>query len=189
LGAAIMPYEALALRLDPKAVAALIESVGAAAAPVRPGANASAPPAAAAQASSAAAPASPAVARASPAVAPAGPAAANGLAAPISIDEFARLDLRVAKIVSAALVEGSDKLLKLRVDLGEFGEREIFSGIRSAYDPANLVGRLTVVVANLEPRKMRFGISAGMVLAAGAGGKDIFLLTPDSGADPGMRIK
>ncbi len=95
----------------------------------------------------------------------------------------------MARILSAGFVEGSDKLLKLRVDLGEDGEREIFSGIRSAYDPATLVGRLTVVVANLEPRKMRFGVSAGMVLAAGAGGKDIFLLTPDAGAGPGMRIK
>ena len=84
---------------------------------------------------------------------------------------------------------GSDKLLKLRVDLGEFGEREILSGIRSAYDPASLVGRLTVVVANLEPRKMRFGVSSGMVLAAGAGGAEIFLLAPDHGASAGMRIK
>jgi methionyl-tRNA synthetase len=107
----------------------------------------------------------------------------------ISIEDFARIDLRVAKILVAEYVAGSDKLLKLRVDLGEFGEREILSGIRGAYDPASLVGRLTVVVANLEPRKMRFGISAGMVLAAGAGGKEIFLLTPDHGASAGMRIK
>jgi methionyl-tRNA synthetase len=116
----------------------------------------------------------------------------NGEAAPIAaaigIEDFARIDLRVAKIVAAEAVAGSDKLIKLRVDLGAAGEREIFSGIRSAYDPATLVGRLTVVVANLEPRKMRFGISAGMVLAAGDG-QGIFLLTPDSGASPGLRIK
>jgi len=158
LDAVIRPYEALALRLDPKAVAALIE-------PVVDTTPPSAPPA------------------------PPAPSAPSGMAGPISIEDFARLDLRVAKILTADFVAGSDKLLKLRVDLGEHGEREIFSGIRGAYDPANLVGRLTVVVANLEPRKMRFGISAGMVLAAGAGGKDIFLLTPDSGAGPGMRIK
>jgi methionyl-tRNA synthetase len=176
LGAAIRPYEALAVRLDPKAVAALIEPAGDAspAAAAGPGAPAGAAPAGAVPPAK---------------TAPAAPAAPSGMAGPISIEDFARVDLRVAQILSADFVAGSDKLLKLRVDLGEFGEREIFSGIRSAYDPATLVGRLTVVVANLEPRKMRFGISAGMVLAAGAGGKDIFLLTPDSGAGPGMRIK
>jgi methionyl-tRNA synthetase len=107
----------------------------------------------------------------------------------IGIDDFAKLDLRVAKIVSAETVEGADKLLKLTVDLG--GEtRTLFAGIRSAYDPAQLVGRLTVVVANLAPRKMRFGISEGMVLAAsGDQGPGVFLLAPDSGAQPGMRVK
>ena len=77
----------------------------------------------------------------------------------------------------------------LRLDVGELGEREIFAGIRAAYDPEDLAGRLIVVVANLEPRKMRFGVSAGMMLAAGPGGKDIFILSPDSGAAPGMRVK
>jgi len=86
-------------------------------------------------------------------------------------------------------VEGADKLLKLGVDLGEGGQRTIFAGIRSAYDPAQLVGRHVVVVANLAPRKMRFGTSEGMVLAAGPGGKDIFLLSPDQGAEPGMKVK
>jgi len=107
----------------------------------------------------------------------------------VSIDEFGKLDLRVAKIVSAETVEGADKLLKLTVDLG--GEtRTLFAGIRSAYDPAQLVGRLTVVVANLAPRKMRFGTSEGMVLAAsGDQGPGVFLLAPDSGAQPGMRVK
>jgi len=107
----------------------------------------------------------------------------------ISIDDFLRVDLRVARVVNADLVPGADKLLKLRVDLGELGERELFAGIRAAYDPASLAGRLIVVVANLEPRKMRFGTSEGMMLAAGPGGKDIFILSPDTGATPGMRIK
>jgi methionyl-tRNA synthetase len=91
--------------------------------------------------------------------------------------------------VSADLIAGADKLLKLRVDVGELGQREIFAGIRAAYEPASLVGRLIVVVANLEPRKMRFGISEGMMLAAGPGGKDIFVLSPDTGAAAGMRVK
>jgi methionyl-tRNA synthetase len=107
----------------------------------------------------------------------------------ISIDDFLRVDLRVAKVLNAELVAGADKLLKLRVDLGELGQREILAGIRAAYDHATLVGRLIVVVANLEPRKMRFGTSEGMMLAAGPGGKEIFVLSPDTGATPGMRIK
>ena len=107
----------------------------------------------------------------------------------ISIDEFLRIDLRVAKVVSAEQVAGADKLLKLRLDVGELGVREIFAGIRAAYDPATLNGRLIVVVANLEPRKMRFGVSEGMMLAAGPGGTDIFVLSPDAGAVPGMRVK
>jgi methionyl-tRNA synthetase len=107
----------------------------------------------------------------------------------ISIDEFLRIDLRVAKVLSAEHVAGADKLLKLRLDVGELGEREIFAGIRNAYEPATLNGRLIVVVANLEPRKMRFGLSEGMMLAAGPGGADIFVLSPDAGAAPGMRVK
>jgi len=107
----------------------------------------------------------------------------------ISIDEFLRVDLRVARVVTAEYVAGADKLLKLRLDVGELGEREIFAGIRAAYEPAVLIGRMIVVVANLEPRKMRFGVSAGMMLAAGPGGADIFVLSPDAGATPGMRVK
>jgi len=107
---------------------------------------------------------------------------------PIGIDEFAKVDLRIARIEEAHAVEGADKLLRLVVDLG--GERRsVFAGIRQAYAPEQLVGRLTVLVANLEPRKMRFGTSEGMVLAAGPGGKDIFLLAPDTGAVPGMKVK
>jgi methionyl-tRNA synthetase len=107
----------------------------------------------------------------------------------ISIDDFLRVDLRVAKILNAELVAGADKLLKLTLDVGELGTRSVFAGIRAAYEPASLVGRLIVVVANLEPRKMRFGVSEGMMLAAGPGGKEIFVLSPDSGAAPGMRVK
>ncbi len=110
------------------------------------------------------------------------------LAPMIQFDDFAKLDLRVARIVSAEHVEGADKLVKLQLDLG-FESRQVFAGIKSAYDPADLVGRLTVMVANLAPRKMRFGMSEGMVMAAGPGGSDIFLLTPDDGATPGMQVK
>ena len=109
------------------------------------------------------------------------------LAPQITIDDFAKIDLRVAKIVNAEHVEGAEKLLKLELDLG-FEQRHVFAGIKSAYKPEDLIGRLTVMVANLAPRKMKFGMSEGMVCAAGPGGKDIFLLTPDSGAKPGMRI-
>jgi methionyl-tRNA synthetase len=108
---------------------------------------------------------------------------------PISIDDFLRIDLRVARVLEADLIAGADKLLKLRLDVGELGERQILAGIRAAYEPKSLVGRLIVVVANLEPRRMRFGTSEGMMLAAGPGGADIFVLSPDAGASPGMRVK
>ncbi|MGA2188377.1 MAG: methionine--tRNA ligase [Steroidobacteraceae bacterium] len=176
LGTAILPYEALATRLDPKDVARLVEpeagASGAAAAPPAPSTvppRLVTPPGASDSATLAAA------------------AAVEGNL--ISIDDFLRVDLRVARVLAADLIAGADKLLKLRVDLGELGERDLFAGIRSAYDPQSLVGRLIVVVANLEPRKMRFGVSEGMMLAAGPGGKDIFVLSPDSGAAPGMRVK
>ena len=117
-----------------------------------------------------------------------GPLAEDPIAETIEFGDFAKLDLRVAKIVEADHVEGADKLLRLKLDLG--GEtRQVFAGIKSGYAPGDLVGRLTVMVANLAPRKMRFGVSEGMVLAAGPGGKDIWLLSPDQGAQPGMRIK
>ncbi|CDZ76326.1 Methionine--tRNA ligase [Legionella massiliensis] len=105
----------------------------------------------------------------------------------ISIDDFARVDLRVARIISAESVDGADKLLRLQLDLGD-EKRQVFAGIKAAYEPAELVGRLTVMVANLAPRTMRFGVSEGMVLAAGDG-KGIFLLQPDAGAEPGMKVK
>ena len=145
LGTMILPYQALATRLDPKAVARLVELDAAEVpAPAAPPAAAPPPPAAAAPADL------------------------------ISIDDFLRIDLRVAKVVEAELVAGADKLLRLRLDVGELGERQIFAGIRTAYDPNSLVGRLIVVVANLEPRKMRFGTSEGMMLAAGPGGQGHF---------------
>lgn len=105
----------------------------------------------------------------------------------IDIEQFARVDMRIARVIEAGYVEGADRLLKLRLDLGG-DEREVFAGIRSAYRPEDLVERLVVVVANLKPRKMRFGTSQGMILASGPGGSDIFLLSPDSGAKPGMKV-
>ena len=117
----------------------------------------------------------------------------GAIAPPITIDDFAKVDLRIVKIVNAEHVDGADKLLKLTLDIGT-GTRTVFAGIKSAYDPAALVGRLTVMVANLAPRKMKFGVSEGMVLAASgetaaAGTSGIYLLSPDSGAAPGMRVK
>jgi methionyl-tRNA synthetase len=164
LSTAINAYEPLAVRLDPKAVASLVDT-------------------------ETAAPSAAAVANTSASDTATLAAATSVEGNLISIDDFLRVDLRVAKILTAELIAGADKLLKLRIDVGELGEREIFAGIRAAYDPAALVGRLIVVVANLEPRKMRFGISEGMMLAAGPGGKDIFALSADSGATPGMRVK
>jgi len=165
LSTSINPYEALAVRLDPKSVARLVEPEEPAASGARSANRGGASDAATLA------------------------AAASVEGNMISIDDFLRVDLRVAKVLAAEFIVGADKLLKLRIDVGELGERQIFAGIRAAYDPATLVGRLIVVVANLEPRTMRFGVSEGMMLAAGPGGKDIFALSPDSGAIPGMRVK
>ena len=176
LGVSINAYEPLATRVDPAAVKAVLA------------ASAESLKVTAAPATTAAPAAKPAAKVAAKPVAAAAPAN-EAPPAELSIDDFMRVDLRVARIDSAELVEGADKLLRLGVDLGELGKRQIFAGIRSAYDPAQLVGRLTVVVANLAPRKMRFGMSEGMVLAAGPGGKDIFILSPDAGATPGMKVK
>ncbi len=114
---------------------------------------------------------------------------AGGEGGKISIDDFSKVELRIARIEAAEHVEGADKLLKLTLDVGELGKRQVFAGIKSQYAPEALVGRLTVVVANLAPRKMRFGLSEGMVLAASHGDGKPFLLSPDSGAEPGMRVK
>lgn len=105
----------------------------------------------------------------------------------IEFDDFAKVDLRIVEIIAAEHVEGADKLLRLTLSLGD-SECQVFSGIKDAYRPEDLVGKLTVLVANLAPRKMRFGVSEGMVLAAGPGGKDIFLLEPHAGAKPGMKV-
>ncbi|VFB10327.1 methionyl-tRNA synthetase [Aeromonas salmonicida] len=117
-----------------------------------------------------------------------GPLADDPISPTISYEDFAKLDLRVALIKKAEAVPEADKLLKLQLDLG--GEtRQVFAGIKSAYNPEDLEGKLTVMVANLAPRKMRFGMSEGMVLAAGPGGKDLWILEPQEGAQPGMRVK
>ena len=113
--------------------------------------------------------------------------ASDPIADEIEFNDFAKVDLRVVEIVKAEHVEGADKLLRLTLSLGD-GERNVFAGIKSAYAPEDLQGRLTVMVANLKPRKMKFGMSEGMVLAAGPGGKDIFILSPDTGAKPGQRV-
>jgi methionyl-tRNA synthetase len=175
----IGPFEPLMQRIEPAAVQALLDAsrdslekkpARAAAAPAVP----AVPPAT----SPAALPATP------PAIPPASPA--EGPLPEIGIEDFLKVDLRVARIVEADYVDGADKLLKLTLDVGN-GRRQVFSGIRSAYRAEDLPGRLTVVVANLKARKMRFGLSEGMVLAA-AGGDGIFLVAPDSGAEPGMRV-
>jgi methionyl-tRNA synthetase len=110
------------------------------------------------------------------------------LADEISFEDFAKIDLRVAKILHAEHVEGADKLLKLTLDIG-LEQRQVFAGIKSAYSPESLIGKQTVMVANLAPRKMRFGLSEGMVLAAGPGGEDLFILQPDEGSQAGMKVK
>jgi len=117
-----------------------------------------------------------------------GPLAENPIADEITIDDFMKVDLRVAKIIKAEHVDGADKLLQLTLDLG--GEtRNVLAGIKSAYQPEDLEGKMTVMVANLAPRKMRFGLSEGMVLVAGPGSKELFILSPDGGAEPGMKVK
>ncbi len=158
LGHRIGKYEHLLTRLDPKQVAALISVTT----------------------TSAVASAATPVAAGTPKVQAAMPT--------IAIEDFSKVDLRVARITGAESVDGADKLVRLTLDLGT-EQRIVFAGIKSAYRPEDLVGRLTVMVANLAPRKMRFGVSEGMVLAAGPGGKDIFILSPDSGAEPGMQVK
>ena len=165
---AIQPYQPLATRIDPKSIAAMIAEEGG---PAATG------PAAVEKPAKAAKPAAPAAA-----AAPAGDAT-------IDVEAFGKVDLRIARIVAAEHVDGADKLLRLRLDLGSLGERQVFAGIKSAYAPETLIGRLTVMVANLAPRKMKFGLSEGMVLAASDERGGPFLLAPDAGAEAGMRVK
>ncbi len=160
----IRPYAHLMQRIDTKQIDALLEGP------------------------KAAAPASPPAAPQLPNAAATG-ASPPSDATPITIDDFTRIDLRIAKILNAEHVDGADKLLRLTLDVGEGRHRTVFAGIKSAYRPEDLIGRLTPMVANLAPRKMKFGLSEGMVLAASGDGPGIFLLEPDSGATPGMRVK
>jgi methionyl-tRNA synthetase len=114
--------------------------------------------------------------------------AAEPLAAECTIDDFTKVDLRVARVVAAEDVADAKKLLKLTLSLGGDVQRQVFAGIKGVYKPEDLVGRLVICVANLQPRQMKFGLSEGMVAAAGAGGTDIYILSADSGAKPGMRV-
>ncbi len=125
---------------------------------------------------------------------PASPAKAETTAAAvatptITIDDFAKVDLRIAKVMTAEHVEGADKLLKLTLDVGALGTRQVFAGIKAGYDPAALIGKLTVLVANLAPRKMKFGLSEGMILVASGDTPGLFIISPDNGAQPGMKVK
>jgi methionyl-tRNA synthetase len=186
----INPYQHLMTRVDPKQLDALFDDDGGRATARTVAAGSAATGASAASAATAATAASSATTGSSPAGSGAG-TSVGGAGTPgvatISIDEFKRLELRVARIVEAELVTGADKLLKLTLDLGS-EQRTVFAGIKSAYDPASLKGRLTVMVANLAPRKMKFGVSEGMVLAASGEGPGLYLLAPDTGATAGMKI-
>jgi methionyl-tRNA synthetase len=165
----INSYKPLITRIDPKQITTMVESSKEDLAPSAPVAK-------------------PAPQKPAAAPAPASQATAGDIAY-ASIEDFGKIELRIARIENAEAVEGADKLLKLTLDLGELGKRQVFAGIKSQYAPETLIGRLTVVVANLAPRKMRFGLSEGMVLAASQPDGKPFLLSPDSGAEPGMRVK
>jgi methionyl-tRNA synthetase len=167
----INPYQPLLTRIDPKHIEAMIEASKETMKPTDQTTSATVAPNAP----------TPAVAATSDAAIP---------VPTVSIDDFARLDLRIARVIECGVVEGADKLLRFRLDAGELGERQIFSGIRAAYaEPEKLVGRHVVFIANLAPRKMRFGISEGMILSAGSGGSELFLLDVDAGATAGMPVK
>jgi methionyl-tRNA synthetase len=193
LGRAIRPFKALATRIDPKHIEAMIEASRESLQPSVP-ASSSPHPNPLSQAgegdqraqttmSASPEPRTPNPAASGPRPSVPGP----GI---VSIDDFAKLDLRVGKVLVCEAVEGSDKLLRFELDAGELGKRQIFSGIKAAYaEPAKLVGRNVVFIANLAPRKMRFGISEGMILSAGTGGNDLFLLDADSGAGAGAPVR
>ncbi|HBK46925.1 MAG TPA: methionine--tRNA ligase [Xanthomonadaceae bacterium] len=168
-GHVIQPYTALFTRIDPKLIDAMTD--------------------ASKDTLAASAPAAPARSEAKPAAGQEAAPAAEGSAV-IGIDDFARLDLRIGKVLACEFVEGSDKLLRFELDAGELGRRQIFSGIRASYgEPDKLVGRNVVFIANLAPRKMRFGLSEGMILSAGFDGGALALLDADSGARPGMPVR
>ena len=163
LGRNIGPYEPLMTRVDAEAVQNMIEASKPAATTLSPE---SATPGGAAQ----------------PAAAP------EHADSQIDLDQFLKIDLRIATVVAAEAVEGADKLLRLTVDIGP-ERRTVLAGIRAAYQPADLVGKQVVLVANLKPRKMRFGVSEGMLLAASGDEPGVFLISPDAGAKPGMRVR
>ena len=106
----------------------------------------------------------------------------------IEIDDFLKINLRVAQVESAEAVEEADKPIKLNLDLGPLGKKQVFAGIKKYYDPADLVGKLVICVANLKPRKMRFGLSEGMILAASTEDSGVFIVSPDNGSKPGMKV-
>jgi methionyl-tRNA synthetase len=175
LGTAINEFSALAARIDTKKVEAMIEASKES---LQSGAAAAAPEAKK-KSAKAAAP-----------TAPANDKPATSTDGFISIEDFAKLDLRIGKVVQCGFVDGSDKLLRFELDAGPLGKRQIFSGIRAAYaEPEKLIGRNVVFIANLAPRKMRFGVSEGMILSAGSGDSDLFLLDADPGAKPGDQVK
>jgi len=169
-GGNIQPYAALFTRIDPKLIDAMTEASKETLAPV--------------------AAAAPAPAKTAAPAAPAKAETVGDAPATIGIDDFARLDLRIGKVLACEFVDGSDKLLRFELDAGDLGKRQIFSGIRASYgEPEKLIGRNVVFIANLAPRKMRFGLSEGMILSAGFDGGALALLDADSGAQPGMPVR
>ena len=195
LGHAILPFKPIATRIEPQQITAMIEASkeslqtpppsGLRPPPINSTSGAGSSPASGGRESEASGPQSPVPSPASSN--PQSPATSPGF---ISIDDFAKLDLRVGKVLVCEFVDGSDKLLRFELDAGELGRRQIFSGIKAAYpEPKNLVGRNVVFIANLAPRKMRFGVSEGMILSAGTGDNALFLLDADPGAQAGMPVK
>ena len=170
-GHTVNAFEPLLVRIDPKLIEAMVE--------------------ASKESLSAPAVATPAPVKKSKEVSkPMTETATTPAAATIGIDDFAKLVLRIGKVTACEFVDGSDKLLRFELDAGPLGTRQIFSGIRAAYaEPEKLVGRNVVFIANLAPRKMRFGLSEGMILSAGDGGSDLFLLDADQGAKPGASVR
>ncbi len=180
----VSEFKPLLTRVDPKQIEAMVQ---ASKQDLKP---AEEKPATASDAAKAAGKPDPAKANGTAKTNPAAPASAADVSATIGIDDFGKLDLRIGTVLECGLVDGSDKLLRFRLDAGELGERQIFSGIRAAYaDPETLVGRQVVFIANLAPRKMRFGVSEGMILSAGSDRDGLFLLDVDTGAKAGMQVK
>jgi methionyl-tRNA synthetase len=178
----ISAYEALITRVDPKHIEAMIEVSKEDMKPNQAAVSVAKSGSQQSERSIAA--------KAAPTTVPTSPESQIPSPANIGIEDFTKLDLRIGKVLECELVEGSDKLLRFKLDAGDLGERQIFSGIRAAYqEPQKLIGRHVVFIANLAPRKMRFGVSEGMILSAGSGGDDLFLLDVDTGSKAGMSVK